>query len=59
MHSEQERKRKRLNVHNIARESVHTHTLCTEQERAACERATFLFQSASGDSAKDLLLAHW
>lgn len=38
-----------------------THTLCAQskQEGAGCERATFLFQSASGDSAKGLLLAHW
>ena len=39
-----------------------THTHCvlpSKQERTACERATFLFQSASGDSAKGLLLAHW
>lgn len=38
----------------------HTHacSFCapSKQERAACERATFLFQSASGDRAKGLLL---
>lgn len=39
---------------------THTHfVLQSKQEKAAFERATFLFQSASGDSAKGLLLAHW
>lgn len=37
------------------------HTLCTgsKQHSAACERATFLIHSATGESAKGLLLAHW
>lgn len=49
------------NVHAHVRAHTHTHThgVQSKQERAACERATFLFQSAFGDSAKGLLLAHW
>lgn len=51
------------NVHTITSEGVHTHThwhcAQSKQERAACERATSLIQSATGESAKGLLLAHW
>lgn len=47
-------------LHVRAHTLTHTHfVLQSKQEGAACERATFLFQSASGDSAKGLLLAHW
>lgn len=58
IHTEQNRKRTRGNVHDIAWGSSGAHTdEHTKQESTAC--ATFLFQSASGDGAKDLLLAHW
>lgn len=41
-------------------ERRHTHTpQRVNRGKAACKRATFPFQSASGDSAKGLLLAHW